>query len=125
MARILIIEDNPANMELIDYLLRAFGHITLHATDGEVGVADALRESPDLVLCDIHLPKLDGYGVVRQIRADPRLQNLPMLAITALAMVGDREKLLAAGFDGYFAKPIEPKIFVSQIEAFLPTMSRT
>ncbi len=118
-------EGRPGTMELIDYLLRAFGHTTLHASDGEAGLADALRESPDMVLCDIYLPKLDGYGVVRQIRADPRLQNLPMLAITALAMVGDRKKLLAAGFDGYFAKPIEPKNFVSQIEAFLPTISRT
>lgn len=120
MARILIIEDNPTNMELVDYLLRAFGHTTFHANDGEQGVADALRESPDLILCDIHLPKLDGYGVVRQIRADPRLQKLPILALTALAMVGDREKLLAAGFDGYFSKPIDPRSFVSQIEAFLP-----
>lgn len=120
MARILIIEDNPTNMELVDYLLRAFGHTTLHAGDGEEGVADALRESPDLVLCDVNLPKLDGYGVVRQIRADPRLENLPMLAVTALAMVGDREKLLAAGFNGYFSKPIEPRSFVAQIEAFLP-----
>ncbi|AKU21758.1 EAL domain-containing protein [Massilia sp. MB5] len=119
-ARILIIEDNPTNMELMVYLLRAFGYTPLMAHDGEEGVAAARRERPDLIICDVHLPKLDGYGVVAELKQDPELCTIPALAVTALAMVGDRERLLAAGFDGYIGKPIEPDTFVSQIESFLP-----
>lgn len=117
-ARILIIEDNPTNMELMVYLLRAFGYTPLTASDGEEGVAAAQREQPDLIICDVHLPKLDGYGVVAALKADPATQRIPALAVTALAMVGDRERLLAAGFDGYIGKPIEPDSFVTQIESF-------
>jgi diguanylate cyclase (GGDEF)-like protein/PAS domain S-box-containing protein len=119
-ARILIIEDNPTNMELMVYLLNAFGYTPLMAHDGEEGVATARRELPDLIICDVHLPKLDGYGVVAQLKQDPALRPIPALAVTALAMVGDRERLLAAGFDGYIGKPIEPDTFVTQIESFLP-----
>ena len=119
-ARILIIEDNPTNMELMVYLLNAFGYTPLTAHDGEAGVATARRERPDLIICDVHLPKLDGYGVVAQLKQDPALRPIPALAVTALAMVGDRERLLAAGFDGYIGKPIEPDTFVAQIESFLP-----
>jgi len=118
-ARILIIEDNATNMELMVYLLRAFGYTPLSASDGEAGVAAAQRELPDLIICDVHLPKLDGYGVVAALKADDRVRHIPTLAVTALAMVGDREKLLEAGFDGYIGKPIEPDTFVTQIESFL------
>ncbi|MYN42368.1 EAL domain-containing protein [Duganella sp. FT109W] len=118
-ARILIIEDNATNMELMVYLLRAFGYEPLSASDGEAGVAAARRERPDLIICDVHLPKLDGYGVVAALKADPEVRHIPALAVTALAMVGDREKLLQAGFDGYIGKPIEPDTFVAQIESFL------
>ncbi|MET0855367.1 MAG: response regulator [Telluria sp.] len=119
MARILIIEDNPTNMELMSYLLTAFGHTPLMAFDGESGVRLALAELPDLILCDVHLPKLDGYGVVAQLKAEPRLRRTPVLAVTALAMLGDRERLLAAGFDGYIGKPIEPEQFVGELAPFL------
>jgi len=119
-ARILIIEDNPTNMELMVYLLRAFGYTPLTAADGEEGVAAAQRERPDLIICDVHLPKLDGYGVVAALKADPATRHIPALAVTALAMVGDRERLLGAGFDGYIGKPIEPDSFVTQLESFLP-----
>ncbi|GGY56369.1 EAL domain-containing protein [Pseudoduganella albidiflava] len=119
-ARILIIEDNPTNMELMVYLLRAFGYTPLTASDGEEGVAAARRELPDLIICDVHLPKLDGYGVVSTLKADPATRRIPALAVTALAMVGDRERLLGAGFDGYIGKPIEPDSFVTQLESFLP-----
>jgi len=119
-ARILIIEDNATNMELMVYLLRAFGYTPLSASDGEAGVAAAQRELPDLIISDVHLPKLDGYGVVAALKADPAVRHIPVLAVTALAMVGDREKLLEAGFDGYIGKPIEPDTFVTQIESFLP-----
>jgi CheY-like chemotaxis protein len=119
-ARILIIEDNPTNMELMSYLLTAFGHEPLMAFDGENGVRLAREASPDLILCDVHLPKIDGYGVVGMLKRDPQLRKIPVLAVTALAMVGDRERLLEAGFDGYIGKPIEPEQFVAQLEPFLP-----
>ncbi|WP_395407006.1 response regulator [Pseudoduganella sp. UC29_106] len=117
-ARILIIEDNPTNMELMVYLLRAFGYQPLMAHDGEEGVEAARRERPDLIICDVHLPKLDGYGVVSRLKQDPQLRTIPTLAVTALAMVGDREKLLAAGFDGYIGKPIEPGYFREPARVF-------
>lgn len=119
-ARILIIEDNPANMELMRYLLHAFGHTALAASDGRQGLIAARYEIPDLILCDIHMPKLDGFGVVRKLKDDPCTQVLPVIAVTAQAMVGDRDRLLNAGFDGYICKPIEPEYFVAQVDAFLP-----
>ena len=118
-ARILIIEDNATNMELMVYLLRAFGYTPLAAYDGEEGVRMARSELPDLIICDVHLPKLDGYGVVAELKKDPRLRTIPALAVTALAMVGDRERLLEAGFNGYIGKPIEPDLFVAELESFL------
>jgi CheY-like chemotaxis protein len=118
-ARILVIEDNPGSMELMVYLLEAYGHTPLAAYDGEAGVETVLRERPDLVICDIHLPKRDGYGVLREIRRHAELRHIPVIAVTALAMVGDRENLLAAGFDGYLSKPIVPETFVEQVESFL------
>ncbi|HYE37851.1 response regulator [Methylocaldum sp.] len=118
-ARILVIEDNPDNMDLMVYLLEAYGHIPLTAHDGEAGVEIALRELPDLVICDIHLPKLDGYGVIRELRRRAGLGQTPVVAVTALAMAGDRENLLAAGFDGYISKPIVPESFVEHVESFL------
>jgi diguanylate cyclase (GGDEF)-like protein/PAS domain S-box-containing protein len=119
-ARILIIEDNATNMELMVYLLTAFGHTPLSASDGVSGVDKARDMRPDLIICDVHLPKLDGYGVVEALKRDPATRAIPVLAVTALAMVGDRERLLAAGFDGYIAKPIEPDTFVAELEPFLP-----
>ena len=121
-ARILIIEDNSANMELMSYLLTAFGHTPLMAFDGASGVRMAGEQIPDLILCDVHLPKLDGYGVAGLLKGDARLRHIPLLAVTALAMAGDRERLLAAGFDGYIAKPIEPEQFVAELEPFLPAV---
>jgi CheY-like chemotaxis protein len=118
-ARILIIEDNPANMELMSYLLQTFGHTVLKAYNGEEGVVAARRELPDLIICDINLPKMDGCEVLALLKKEPNLHNIPVIAVTALAMVGDREKLLAADFDGYLSKPIEAELFVSQIEKFL------
>lgn len=119
MARILVIEDNPANLELMAYLLRAFGHTPLVARDGEEGVSVVREEMPDLIICDVQIPKFDGYEVARQLKSHPALQKIPLVAVTAFAMVGDRDKVLAAGFDGYLPKPITPETFVGQVEAFL------
>ena len=117
-ARILVVEDNPANMELMGYLLQTGGHDLLYAHDGVEGIAVAEREHPTIVICDINLPRLDGYGVLRHLKARPELKDIPCIAVTALAMTGDREKLLDAGFDGYISKPIDPEIFVDSIEAY-------
>ncbi len=117
--RILIIEDNKENLELMSYLLGAYGHTVLKAMDGEAGLDTARREIPDLIVCDLQMPKVDGYGVARQLRGDPRLSKIPLVAVTAFAMRGDRDKVMAAGFDGYIAKPIIPEEFVSQVEQFL------
>ena len=118
-ARILIVEDNPTNLDLLGYLLKSTGHEVLEATDGEMALELARREAPDLIICDIQIPKLDGFGVARQLKADPGLRLIPLVAITAFAMVGDRERMLAGGFDGYVSKPIDPQVFISQMEAFL------
>lgn len=120
MARILVIEDNPDNLELMTYLLKAFGHEVFSAQDGAEGLELVRLGALDLIVCDVHLPKVDGYEVARQLKSDPRLQRIPLLAVTALAMVGDRDKVLTAGFDGYLAKPIDPQVFVPQVETFLP-----
>jgi CheY-like chemotaxis protein len=118
-ARILIVEDNPANLELMRYLLRARGHTVLSAVDGESGVETVRKELPDLILCDVQLPKMDGYGVIRQLKSEPAHCSIPLVAVTAFAMVGDRDRMLAAGFDGYLPKPITPESFVTEVEAFL------
>lgn len=119
--RILVIEDNPTSMELMTYLLQAHGYELLTATDGESGLAIANSEEPDLIICDVHLPQLDGYGVVRVLKRTPTLRDIPTIAVTALAMVGDRDKLLDAGFDGYISKPIEPESFLIEIGKYLAT----
>jgi CheY-like chemotaxis protein len=125
MARILVIEDNPTNLELMTYLLRAFGHTPLSAADGGSGLDAVQREAPDLIICDVHLPVMDGYEVARRLKIDPAVQRIPLVAVTALAMMGDRDKVLRAGFDGYISKPIAPETFVTQVEAFLAPDQRT
>jgi len=123
VARILIIEDNPANIELMSFLLSAYGHTPLSAADGPRGVAAARSERPELIACDVNLPGMDGFAVLAELKGDPALAGVPILAVTALAMTGDREKVLAAGFDGYISKPIEPESFVAELEAFLANAS--
>jgi two-component system cell cycle response regulator len=122
--RILIIEDNPANLDLMEYLLNSFGYSTLSAKDGAAGLDALRRERPDLVICDIELPVMDGCSVARTVKAEPSLQSIPMIAVTAFAMVGDSEKILSAGFDGYISKPIEPTTFVREVEQFLHSGGR-
>lgn len=124
MARVLIVEDNEVNLELVVYLLEAFNHATLVARDGLEGWQIAQTELPDLILLDVHLPKLDGYELVQRLKSDPQTRPIPVVAVTALAMVGDRDKVLGAGFDGYITKPIDPQTMVSQVESFLNLSSR-
>jgi two-component system cell cycle response regulator len=124
-ARILVIEDNPANMELMTYLLRAFGHTTHTARDGREGLEVAARERPDLIICDAQLPVLNGVEVAQRLKADPALRAIPLIAVTAFARPEDRNQMLAAGFNGYFSKPISPETFVQQVQAFLHAGQRS
>jgi CheY-like chemotaxis protein len=125
MAKVLVIEDNGPNLALMSYLLGAFGHTVVSAADGSAGVEVARREVPELILCDLQLPKLDGYSVRGILGADPALKRIPVIAVTAFAMMGDRDRVLAGGFDGYIAKPIDPEAFIGQVDAFLPAGSRS
>lgn len=119
MARILIIEDHPANLELMRFLLAHFGHDVRSAGSGETGLTEARSDPPELVLCDVQLPGMSGRDVVTAMKRHPALAVIPVIAVTSFAMVGDRESLLAAGFDGYLAKPIVPETFVGDVERFL------
>jgi two-component system cell cycle response regulator len=122
--RILIIEDHADNLELMNYLLKAFGHTTVAAGDGLCGLEMAQHGKADLIICDIQLPGIDGYEIAKRLKQDPQLRAIPLVGITALAMVGDRERVLAAGFDGYIAKPIMPETFVHDVESFLTPEQR-
>jgi two-component system cell cycle response regulator len=123
MARVLVIEDNDINLALMQYLLGAFGHTVLVARDGEEGLR-MLRtatpaDQPDIVVCDIEMPRMDGVAFAGAVRADPALAQLPLLAVTSSAMVGDRDRFIQAGFDDYAAKPIDTERFVGWMERHL------
>jgi CheY-like chemotaxis protein len=119
MARVLVVEDQDENLDLMVYLLTAFGHETLVARDGAEGVAVAAQARPDLVVMDLQMPVMDGYEAAARIKADPGLARIPIVAVTAYAMVGDQERILQRGFDGYLTKPIDPEVFVSELERHL------
>jgi len=121
----LIVEDNAPNLELMSYLLRAFGYAHTVARDGVEALDIARRERPDLIICDIQLPRMDGYQVLQDLKRDASFRNTPIIAVTALAMVGDRDKILASGFTGYIAKPIQPDTFVPQVEKYLDQSQRS
>jgi CheY-like chemotaxis protein len=115
MARILLVEDTPANRVLATKLLRAAGHDVLTAGTGDEGVALARRHRLDLVLMDLGLPDMDGRRAMLMIRALELADDLPIVAFTAHAMVGDRERALTAGFDGYLSKPIDVATFATRV----------
>lgn len=123
-ARILIIEDNVDNRELMSYLLNAFGYATLCADNGVAGIELATKHQPELILCDIRLPGIDGYEVARRLKEDARLRVIPLIAITAFAMMEDRDRALKVGFKGYITKPIAPETFVSEVVALLSAEDR-
>jgi two-component system cell cycle response regulator len=118
-ARILVVEDNAANLQLMEYLLRSFGHEVKAIDNAIAGLEEAERGGYDLVLSDVRMPHLDGYEFARRFKAEPRLHATPLVAVTALAMAGDRRKALDAGFDGYIIKPIDPERFVPAVESFV------
>jgi CheY-like chemotaxis protein len=116
---ILLIEDNAQNRYLATFLLRHHGFTVVSEPDGPRGLARAIAAPPDLILLDIQLPGMDGYAVARALRAVEALARVPIVAVTSYAMVGDREKALAAGCDGYVEKPINPDTFVGEVGRFL------
>jgi len=119
MTKILVAEDNPSNRELFRELLESWGYEVVEAVDGEAALAVARESAPDAVLLDIQMPLLDGYEVLRRLRQDPKLAHLRVMALTAFAMRGDREKALASGFNAYHSKPINGQVLKRDIEQLL------
>jgi two-component system, cell cycle response regulator DivK len=116
---ILIIEDNEQNLYLMRFLLTKYGFTVFEATDGIKGLEMAKKIKPYLILLDIQLPAMDGYEVARELRKNDDLTGTTIVAVTSYAMVGDRERILEAGADGYIEKPIEPEKFVEQIKKYI------
>ena len=120
MATVLVIEDNEANLKLVNFLLETAGHHVLCASDAEAGLMIAREHQPDLVLMDIQLPGMDGLEATAILKADEATQLIPVIALTALAMKGDEERIRAAGCDAYIAKPMRYREFLGVISTFLP-----
>jgi two-component system, cell cycle response regulator DivK len=119
MARILVVEDNPDNMLLTVILLESVGHVVLPAIDAEAGLSLARKEKPDLILMDVQLPGMDGLAATALLKADAATRAIPVIALTALAMKGDEERIRAAGCDGYIAKPMRMQEFLTAVAAHL------
>ena len=119
MAKVLIVEDNAANMTLAAFLVESAGHTVIGATDAETGLALARDEHPNLILMDIQLPGMDGLEATALLKRDDATRAIPVIALTALAMKGDEERIRAAGCDGYIAKPMAYRDFLATIAAHL------
>jgi CheY-like chemotaxis protein len=119
MTKVLVAEDNPVNRELLRELLENRGYEVLEAPNGQEALVMVDEAQPDILLLDIGMPILDGYAVARRIRDNPALARLPLLAITAYAMRGDREKILNAGFDGYLSKPVNARALADELDRLL------
>jgi two-component system cell cycle response regulator DivK len=116
--RILIVEDNEQNLYMFRFLLETSGYEVSTARDGVAGVERAITEKPDLILMDMQLPEIDGYEALQRIRQHVETRRIPVVAVTSYAMVGDREKILAAGCAGYIEKPVSPETFVVEVEKY-------
>jgi two-component system cell cycle response regulator DivK len=119
MKTILIAEDNPINRELLRELLEIRGYAVAEACDGQEALAMVKHALPDLLLLDIGMPLLDGFAVVRKLRENPRFASLPVVAVTAYAMQGDREKIMNSGFDGYLSKPVDSRSLYQELDRLL------
>ena len=118
--RILLVEDTEDNRQIMRDLMSMTDYDLIEAVDGADGVAMAALHKPDLILMDIQLPVMDGYEAARRIKADPALRHIPIIAVTSYALSGDEAKTLAAGCDGYVAKPFSPRLLLAKIREFLP-----
>lgn len=116
---LLIIEDNEQNFYMMRFLLEKNGFTVLGAENGRKGIEMALNAIPDAILLDIQLPEMDGYEVAEELKKHVQLEQIPIIAVTSYAMVGDRERILAAGANGYIEKPINPDTFVAEISQFI------
>ena len=114
----LIIEDNEQNMYMLSFLLEKNNYEVFQAFNGLDGIKAALECSPDVILLDIQLPEMDGYHVAMELRKCPELKDIPIIAVTSHAMVGDREKAMASGATGYIEKPIDPDNFIQRMESY-------
>lgn len=121
--KILLIEDNAQNRYLATFLLESGGYAVVAAHDGAAGIELAERILPQLILLDIQLPVMDGYAVARKLRSNPALRDISIVAVTSYAMMGDREKAIEAGCNGYIEKPINPETFVSEIDSYVEKAS--
>jgi two-component system cell cycle response regulator DivK len=119
MAKILYIEDNFENRLLVNRVLTVEGHSLIEAEDGPEGLRIAQQQSPDLILVDINLPEMDGYQVTARLREIPSLERVPIVALTANVLSGDRERSLRCGCDGYIQKPLDVDMLPAQVETFL------
>ena len=119
MPKILLVEDNEMNRDMLSRRLQRKGHEVLIAVDGIQGVELAQSHNPDLILMDMSLPVLDGWEATQQLKAAPETSGIPIIALTAHAMAGDREKILGAGCDGYIAKPVDPQSLPSDVGRYL------
>jgi two-component system cell cycle response regulator DivK len=116
--RVLVVEDDAQNSYLIGFILEKSGYEVVTACDGEQALLEVEKVVPDLILMDMLLPKMNGYEATRQIKARPETSAVPIVALTAYSMKGDREKILESGCDGYISKPIDPETFVSEMEEY-------
>jgi two-component system, cell cycle response regulator DivK len=119
LAKVLVVEDNTANMTLAVFLLRSVGHTVFSATNAETALTMAHAEQPDLILMDIQLPGMDGLEATVKLKRDPATGAIPVIALTALAMKGDEDRIRAAGCDGYIAKPMRYQDFLATVGAQL------
>jgi CheY-like chemotaxis protein len=119
MTKVLVAEDNAVNRELLRELLETREYMVVEACDGEEALRMIEQTQPDILLLDIGMPILDGFAVVRTLRENPRFAALPVLAVTAYAMQGDREKVLSSGFDGYLSKPINARSLFEELDRLL------
>jgi two-component system cell cycle response regulator DivK len=117
--KILIVEDNEDNRELVVKVLRNKGFQMVEAADGEEALEKAVAEKPDLILLDISLPKLDGYEVAKRLKSMDEFKEIPIVAFTAHAMKGDREKVIVAGFEGYISKPVNIRELPDQVKSYI------
>jgi two-component system, cell cycle response regulator DivK len=119
MKKVLIIEDNENNLYMMRFIIAKLGHEVFEARDGGAGVALAMKIRPDLILMDIQLPVLDGYSATRRIRQDDTLKDVPIIAVTSYAMLGDKEKAIESGCTAYVEKPINPAFFINVLKEYL------
>jgi CheY-like chemotaxis protein len=125
MTKILIAEDNPVNLELLREILSSIECEIMEATDGQQALEKIAQTAPDIVLLDINMPVLDGLGVICKIREQSRYTHMPVVAITAYAMKDDRKRILAAGFSGYVAKPIDPITLLTELHKLVSMSTKS